>query len=101
MATSHGYTLLIKKVPTSLPKMKLEHFPAPAERDDDGNPYVLVNGEETKILHWASGNMNPIEIEVTYNPDANTLDCTEKYLVLELHVDLDVGRTKDHRFVNG
>ena len=45
--------------------------------------------------------MNPIEIEVSYNPDANTLDCTEKYLVLELHVDLDVGRTKDHRFVNG
>ena len=88
--------------PTTMPEDDLYFIiAAPAERDDDGNPYVLVNEEETEILHWASGNMNPIEIEVSYNPDANTLDCTEKYLVLELHVDLDVGRTKDHRFVNG
>lgn len=103
LMTEDGYGMFsFALYPTTLPEEDLYFIiAAPAERDEEDNPYVLVNGRETEILHWASDDMNPIEIQVTYNPDANILDCTEKYFVLELYVDLGVGRTKDHRFVDG
>ena len=74
---------------------------APAERDEQGNPYVLVNAVETAILSWAAGEMDPKEVQVTYNADSMQLDNTQMNLVIESRVDLDMGRTRDHRFSNG
>ena len=70
---------------------------APAERDEQGNPYLLVNALETTTLSWVAGEMDPKEVQVTYNADSMKLDNTEMNLVIESNVDLDIGRTKDHR----
>lgn len=88
--------------PTTVPEDDLYfNVVAPAERDADGNPYVHVNGLETLVLSWPAGEMNPKEVQVTYNTGALKLDLTELILSLELRVDLDIGRTKDHRFTDG
>ena len=85
--------------PTTAPEDDLfVHIVAPSDRDEQGNSYILVNGVETAILSWAAGEMDPKEVQVTYNTDSMKLDTTEMNLVLESRVDLDVGRTKDHRF---
>eukprot|EP00956_Cyclotella_meneghiniana_P025856 scaffold54757_cov60-Cyclotella_meneghiniana.AAC.8 len=88
--------------PTTLPENDLYvNIVAPAEHDEADRPFVLVNGLETAILHWAQGDMTPKQIDITYNADASELGCTEMNLMLELHVDLGIGRTFDHRFENG
>ena len=73
----------------------------PRERDADGNPYLLVDGAELSVLSWTAGQMTPKEVQVTYNTAAMKLDIAEMLLALELWVDLDVGRTKDHRYEEG
>lgn len=85
--------------PTAIPEDDLYvNIVAPAARDE--NRYVFVNNAIAEILYWASGEMEPKEIKVTYNTDVMKLDNTDINLMLKLLVDVDGGKTKDYQYVN-
>jgi hypothetical protein len=53
--------------PTTAPQADLYfNVIAPAERDTDGRPYVLVNGDETAVFSWASGVTTPTQIQLAF-----------------------------------